>query len=341
MTDIRLIATDLDGTLIGNTREFHLYTDFRDRINGIRNKNRCVWAVVTGRTLAGFRRFFNPMRTVGIEPDFIIARHAYIYGPTRFGFLPHIWWNLRMVYVQWVNRLKIHRVLDRWHRDILKTIPGVETLMRKKDRLWVSFGTEEYAASGEQLLNGQTYSSRYLRIFKYRKQIDVRCIPFTKGLALSELARHLGISGDHILTIGNGHNDASMLNGSMARYTGCPMNSEPEIVQLVHEAGGHIAGQPSLAGVLEILQAYETGDVRSELPGWWQNPEESDPSKGRSWLRGHSKRSSLAGTLLLVAAVTYIVLLVFARFNLVPCSGLIRKPFDMVMTLIRELAGLL
>jgi hydroxymethylpyrimidine pyrophosphatase-like HAD family hydrolase len=39
MEDIRLIATDLDGTLIGSVDEFPLYSQFRQRLHAYRREN--------------------------------------------------------------------------------------------------------------------------------------------------------------------------------------------------------------------------------------------------------------------------------------------------------------
>ena len=55
MQDIQLMATDLDGTLIGSVDEFPLYSSFRDRIMRLRRENDAVWAVCSGRTFRSFR----------------------------------------------------------------------------------------------------------------------------------------------------------------------------------------------------------------------------------------------------------------------------------------------
>lgn len=339
MAAIRLLATDLDGTLIGTGREFPLFVPFRERIDAIRRRNGCVWAICTGRTGRSFRRFFAPMRMVGLQPDYVIVRHAYIGGPRARGFISHFFWNVGIAYEQWAQRLRVRRTLDRWHRAILRGIQGVETLMRGSDRLWVSFVSEDGAAQAEQLLKAQPVSSRYLRVFRRRKEVDVRSVPFTKGLALSELAGHLGIRREEILAIGNGHNDASMLDGTVAQHTGCPVNSEPEIVQAVHEAGGHIASQPGLGGVIEILDAVETGQVRSALPDWWRSPETVEGDEARDWKRSHRQRRRVVPNILLAGAAVYVVLLVFAQFDLLPFARAIRMPFELLMAAIRRVAG--
>ena len=93
---IRLLTTDLDGTLIGGASEFPLYPTFREQLIELRRDHDTVWAICTGRSLPSFRHFFEPMRTMDIRPDFVIIRHAYIFSLTRAGYVPHILWNLRI-----------------------------------------------------------------------------------------------------------------------------------------------------------------------------------------------------------------------------------------------------
>ncbi|MDI6774312.1 MAG: HAD family hydrolase [Verrucomicrobiota bacterium] len=335
MSEIQLIATDLDGTLIGNSREFHLFAEFRDRIAAIRLQRGCVWAICTGRTRRSFKRYFAPMLMVGLQPDYVIVRHAYICGTTSLGSFPHLLWNMRIACEQWVQRSRIRRVLDRWHRAIVRDIPDVETLARKPERLWVALAGEEHAALAADLLNKQPLSSRYLTAFRRLKEVDARCVPFTKGLALSELARRLRIPAEGILAIGNGHNDASTLDGAVSRHTGCPMNSEPEIMWIVHKNGGHIASKPSLAGVIEILDAYESGNVRSALPDSWRNPETFDPGERLELKRRPHHRSKAPQSVLLVGAAVCAAPLAFAQFDLLPFSGWIRMPFELLIAAIR------
>lgn len=337
MANFGMIATDLDGTLIGSANELPLYTDYRDRIRRFREKRQCYWVICTGRSLTSFRQFFSPMRMMELMPDFIIIHHAYIYRLTPMGYVPHILWNLRIRYLIWGTQLSVRDAIDEWHEMVTGAALGVSTIRRKKDRLSLRFDSEESAAVATEMLTEKVKPYRNLQVFRYTREVDVRAVPFTKGLAISELARHLGIPSSDILTIGNGHNDISMLNTQVAGMTGCPSNSEEEVIAAVHKAGGHIASRRSLAGVLEILDAYRDGTVRSELPAGWKHParEVIPPSRHsdrRRKRRHHALRFSL------LAAIVYVVLLVFANFGLIPLvSGLIKKPYDLLLALLQKL----
>lgn len=342
MPDIRLIATDLDGTLIGSINEFPLYNDYRDRIDGMRKENGLIWAACTGRTLSSFRGFFTPMRTMGLVPDFVIANHAYIYSYSQIGYMPHILWNLRIRYMAWYEQQLVRNAIEDWHETITSVSVGVTTIRRRKNRLSLRFDSEESADVAARLLEERAGPYRHLKLFRYSKEVDVRSVPFTKGLAVSELARHLGVSKEEVLTVGNGHNDISMLDGSVAGMIGCPSNSEPEVVEAVHKAGGHIARARALGGVLEIIDAYRGGQVRSDLPADWQPPSRRhNPQPKRSSSHGSRRRQRFVG-LFGMAGIAYAVLLVFASFDLIPfVSGIIMAPYRLLEKFLTRVLELL
>ena len=120
-TEIRLIATDLDGTLIGSANEFPLYHDFRERINEIRRRFNAVWVVCTGRSRRSFQSFFNPMSQMGLLPDYTIIHHAYIYSMTRFGYLPHVPWNIHIRLLMHMHKREAHHALRGWHDRLAGT----------------------------------------------------------------------------------------------------------------------------------------------------------------------------------------------------------------------------
>lgn len=333
MADIRLIATDLDGTLIGSVDEFPLYAMFRQRIEMLRRECGAVWVVCSGRRFRSFRASFSPMKAMGLMPEVVIIRHAYIYTRTRFGYVPHMVWNARVLLLLWLDRASSRRAIQAWHDLITRTTHGVRTVRRKRDRLWLRFQTDEAAAFAAAELERVSRPFRHFRVFRYRREVDVRSVPFTKGMALQELARHLKVAREHMLAIGNGHNDISILDGEVARYTGCPANSEPEVMQAVHEARGHIAQERSLRGVLEIVDAVVGGCINSDLPVWWENPAAGDNPSPRHPSHTARTHRRVRGGLLAGAAVCT-VMLVFASFGLLPrpLGRLVLAPFHAVLS---------
>ncbi len=218
--DIALIATDLDGTLIGSANELPIYTEFRSKIRELRETRDVVWAACTGRSRKSFQEFFSPMQQMNIAPKYIIVKHAYIYELGKLGYRPHFTWNFRIRLLISATRANTGRAIDAWHGQVTGMALGVRTLRREKNRLQVRFDSAESAATAAGILREHVKEFPHLRVFQYQQEADVRQVPFTKGLAVSELARHLDIDRDRILAIGNGHNDISMLDGTVAQHFG-------------------------------------------------------------------------------------------------------------------------
>lgn len=333
MSDIRLIATDLDGTLLGEGSGLDVFNEFKSLIDALRERNRAIWVISTGRSKESFRKVFHPLQLMGVQPDYVILRHAFIYGVSRFGFIPHRMWNLWVRYRVWVDSLNVHREINRWHQLTLVDRRGVHTVEKKSSRLCLRFDTQEAADSAAELLEREATGYRHLRVFRYLREVDVRRVPFTKGLAVAELADHLGLRPENVLAIGDGHNDVSMFDPGVAGMCGCPANAAPEIIKTVSQARGHIASAPCLGGVMEVLRAYQDGAVCSRLPLTWQDPSKMVnpiPPKSPAEKRPRRKKQRPVLRLLLWAMMVYTALAAFAEFGMLPASGLIMLPYRVV-----------
>jgi hypothetical protein len=332
---INLLATDLDGTVIGGVNEFPLYTDYRHALSWLRETQGTVWVACTGRSLSSFVEFTMPMLRMDIVPDFVIVRHAYIFSRGRTRWWPHVLWNLHIRYHLWVDKRAAERALAAWHRSIKSCSIGVKTIRLHRGRLGLRFDSPESAVQAVNMLKADFPACRHIQIAVAGSEVNVRLIPFTKGLALSELARYIGVRRENILAIGNGHNDISMLDGSVAAMTGCPSNSEPEVKEAVHEAGGHIADRPSLGGVLQVIEAQRSGNVCSELPA------EMAVAPRRDRLAEAGNRKVSPGMTLRIYAILgvigYIVLLVFANYGMLPFSRQISMPLRIIEKVIEKI----
>lgn len=335
-----MLVTDLDGTLVGTSTEFSLYTEFRDRLLEHRKRHNTVWVICTGRPLASFKRSMIPMASMGIIAEYAIINHAQIYGLTRFGYIPHFIWNFS---IRWRVRregLRLSRAITEWHNLIMTTVRRVRITNKDKRNLRMRFVYEDDVNAALTLLVPLVKQHQNLQLFRYRFEIDIRPIPFTKGLAVAELAQHLGVGPESILTIGDGYNDISMFDSHVAKRVGCPANAEPEVMQVVNQRGGHIANGQALAGVIEIMESFETGNIRSSLPDWWEDP--ALGSNPRHWKKEEKKRPGSWLTPLLVLTSGYAALLALAHCRMLGgFSFLITKPFYFVVAQIGKLAGLL
>jgi hydroxymethylpyrimidine pyrophosphatase-like HAD family hydrolase len=331
LQDVRMLVTDVDGTLLGRRPEFDQYRQFRLRIDQIRTVYSTAWVVCTGRSRSSLQSVFRPLRAFGIAPDYLITQHAFIFERRGRRFVPHVLWNLGVILLLARHTRQVSRAIPRLRRAIFERVPFPKVLHRSSHRICFRFYDEETAGFAADILREEVRPYRYLRIFPHLREVDVRAVPFTKGMAVAELGRHLGIHPAHVLVIGDGHNDISMMEVNIGCRTACPVNAAPEVVETVHRTGGHIASKPSMAGVMEILDAYEQGAVRSELPERWVPTSERlnpFPPSNR-----FTRRESITGVLLFLA-VLYTTLAALASFDLVPFSGLILKPYLKILRLV-------
>jgi 5-amino-6-(5-phospho-D-ribitylamino)uracil phosphatase len=89
--------------------------------------------------------------------------------------------------------------------------------------------------------------------------VDVNATGATKGQALAEVARHLGVAREDVLAIGDNHNDVDML---LWAGTGVVMgNAEPDLLAL----GLPIVATNDEVGLAEALHQYVLG-VRPPAP---------------------------------------------------------------------------
>jgi HAD superfamily hydrolase (TIGR01484 family) len=325
---IRMFVTDADGTLMGRRPEFDQYRSFRAKINDLRNAYGAVWVVCTGRSLGGYKRIFGPMNVFGIKPDYVIACHAYIYECKSWGFLPHWLWNLRILWFQWKDDVALRRAMPRMRRAVLSRNPFAKIAFSTRDRLGFRFEDEGAANFGAEILRAEARFSKYLQVFQTPGEVEVRVIPFTKGLAVQELAHHLGVANAQILVVGDGHNDISMIDMKPPCHTACPANAAAEVIEAVHRTHGHIASEPSLAGVMEVLAAYESGKINDHLPDGW-NGSDRPSSKPRT-----SRGISGLGTVVVLFLVLYTTLLVIGSFCDLPGRHSLMKPYEKLIDLI-------
>jgi hydroxymethylpyrimidine pyrophosphatase-like HAD family hydrolase len=330
-----LLATDLDGTVIGGVQEFPLYADFRRALMWLRESEGGLWVACTGRSLSSFTGFSMPLRRMDITPDYVIVRHAYIFSRSRFCWWPHVLWNMHIRHHAWVDRRAAQQALSEWHRTIVGCSLGVRTRRRDEDRLVLHFESDSSANEALTILKRDFPLCKHIQVTCAGNEVKAQLVPFTKGLALTELARYIGVPMENVLAIGNGHNDISMLDGTAAGMTGCPSNSEVEVMDAVHVSGGHIAGRPSLGGVLEVIEAYRSGTVTSALPEKWNTAPRHD-KLGQPHRSKKHKRAGLR-VYIILGVVGYIVMLVFANFGLLPFSSLIMKPVTLVGKIIQKI----
>jgi hydroxymethylpyrimidine pyrophosphatase-like HAD family hydrolase len=258
---IRLLSTDFDGTLVdhnsrpGVTPE--LFTALRDlREAGVK------WAVNTGRTLwhaeEGLRNEFR----FPIEPDFLLVEERDIYRRTRSGgWDPLGDWNAR------ANRdtTELFTLAAPLLAEILRFQERFDGVQAIYDRGHFIGSVTKTLADMDELCGFLSQIRERLPLFNFqRNTIYVRFChhAYSKGTALSELARHLHLAPDAIFAAGDHFNDLPMLDGIHARHVACPGNAHEDVKTLVQNAGGYIAKGTASLGIVEALRHFGAWPIK-------------------------------------------------------------------------------
>ncbi|MFU8780302.1 MAG: HAD family hydrolase [Kiritimatiellia bacterium] len=344
MHTIKLIVTDLDGTLVGNDNEYTYSLKLAELIATYRERYGALWVICSGRSRGTVADAIEDLREMGLEPDYVIVRSSFVYASHRYGIKPMVGWNWGVRTHILMNFMYLRSTLRDWHREINRTFKNVLCLNQHRNRLCLRFRNRHDADAGAEILRQKARDLRHLRVYQYLSEVDVRSVTYTKGMAVEELAGHLEVKPSETLCIGNGTSDISMLDGVVGAYTGCPANAEVDVIDQVHQTGGYIAAGHSMEGVVEILQGYLDGNIKSTLPAWWSpshTPKQPRVGHGRHH-RPHRKpiQANQRTALQIGLLAAYTVLVVFANFNLVPFSHYIMMPFRMVAGLVERIMRL-
>ncbi len=330
---IRLLVTDLDGTIIGHRDDRALYPEFKELIDYLRRTRKLRWIIATGRHYASFRSFTSSLEKRGLHPDLVVTRHGCVFEYRGKGYHFKAAYAARVAMATMLGLARSRRTLKRMHRHLSSHVRGVRRVLQLKDRFTLRFATMESTEEAMRWVKQQIQELPALKVSQNEREIEVVHVPCRKGHAIRVLSRLLGVSRDEILAIGDARTDKCMLDRRVAFYTGCPLNGDDETKQIVHDLGGHISTEFTLAGVIDIIKSTLEGSISSEIP---PDPEEvprrhrshASVSRTRSRDRKHLLRSYALG-----GAILAITLVVFASFGAIPFSGVIMKPITLFFRL--------
>jgi HAD superfamily hydrolase (TIGR01484 family) len=257
---IKLLSTDFDGTLVdhyGNPPVVPaLFELFREL-----QRTGVQWAVNTGRELIhieeGLLEFNFP-----IEPDFVLTseREVFHRGPDG-RWKDYGDWNARCY--------QAHEDLMLQAEPLLADVRAFLTREVEANPIYEGDRMIGLATATEREMDRvcEFLDAERLRVpgFAYqRNMIYVRFCheDYSKGTALSELGRLIGIQPGEIFAVGDHFNDLPMLDGRHARYVACPGNAVDPVKAAVRSANGYVAGGECSAGVVEALRYFQMNGHR-------------------------------------------------------------------------------
>lgn len=334
----RILAAELDGMRFGSASADDLGVDFSRAMSSLGPSGEALWVAFISRSRFGAMRRLLPFADSGRMPDYLILRHWLIYRRTRIGYLPCVAWNVRILWRIIRNPFMARRILDAWYEDTVKRFATMKTMIRTDNHLRMRFDSMADADAALAPLEKLLSPYRYASVVRTDREVEIRPEPFIKGLALSQLCEQLQIVAKDVLAIVYWSSDLSLVRKSVAACCGCAANADHGILHAVHAAGGHVARSKGMKGVLEVIQAYRGDRVLSDLPSNWNVPKK-DISMPERLLRNSQRRRRIQRVFTLTVGL-YVILAVFASFDVIPMSALILAPCRILAAGVGRLFGL-
>lgn len=238
-TGIRLISTDFDGTLVGQTSQGRCVPELA-RVLAEFKAGGGLWAINTGRslehTLEGVALFAAP-----VEPDFLLTHERELYHRDADG----VWRD----FGDWNRRCRErHRELARHAagifarvRDLVSSAHDVTLL--EENGVPVGLITADEAVMDRVAASLDALRHAVPKFHYQRNTIYLRFChaDYDKGSVLAELCRLIEMPRTQVFAVGDHFNDLSMLDGRHALHVACPANAIPEVQEVVRSAGGRVA----------------------------------------------------------------------------------------------------
>jgi len=252
---IRLICTDFDGTIYDSSAAIAIVPAFSRWIQEAQERG-AKWVISTGRELADVADKIHLMQK-DVLPDFIVSIERHIHQRRNGEYHDHARWN------------------SACHADHQALFAGAgEALHRVRE--WVAAhccDAELYDDEWSPLCIVATHPADADAIHHCAER-ECRGVPglsvvrnthyfrfghsgYSKGTALGEIARLLGVGREDVFAAGDHYNDLSMLDGTYAKYVAAPANAIPEVKAVVSRAGGCLAERPCSLGILDALIFFD------------------------------------------------------------------------------------
>jgi len=250
---IQIISTDFDGTLFAEF-ENPPVPDVLQRIIGRLQEAGARWVINTGRDLSSLLETLGRAR-LRVRPDYLVVveREIYVHDKSQYSGLED--WNRACA--------QAHAGLfARVRADLPQLVAWVN------ERFDASVYEDSYspfcliAESNGDADSIQDYLNEYCLqvpgLTVVRNDVYARFSheAYSKGTALSEIARLLGVSCDNVLAAGDHLNDLPMLSRQHARWLVAPSNAIEPVKEAVRRQEGFVSDEPHGYGVARGLEFF-------------------------------------------------------------------------------------
>ena len=250
---IQIISTDFDGTFFAEF-ENPPVPDELQRLIGRLQEAGTKWVINTGRDLSSLLETLARAR-LSARPDYLVVVEREIYVHDQAQYIGLEDWN---------------RACARAHQELFARIRAdlprlVAWVTERFDAAVYEDSYSPFCLIAEN--NGDAdvihdYLNEYCagvpELTVVRNDVYARFshAAYSKGTALSEIARRLGVSRDHILAAGDHLNDLPMLSREHARWLVAPSNAIEPVKDAVRRQDGFVSDEPHGSGVVRGVEFF-------------------------------------------------------------------------------------
>jgi len=235
---VQLISTDFDGTIFAEFENPPVSPAFQDAITAFQARG-AKWVINTGRDMSSL------METLGrahlnVRPDFLILVERELHRHDGVSYVGVDPWNRRCT--------EVHAAL---FARVRPEVPRLTAWINERfDAMVYEDAFSPFCLIARE--NGDAdricdYLTEYCRsipnLTLVRNDVYARLshVGYSKGTALQELTRMLGLTSEQVFAAGDHLNDLPMLQREVARWLMCPANAEPEVRDQVTAQGGEVS----------------------------------------------------------------------------------------------------
>jgi HAD superfamily hydrolase (TIGR01484 family) len=250
---IRLISTDFDGTLFKEFENPPVPARLQQAIAGLQSAG-AKWVINTGRDLSSLMEALG-RADVEVEPDYLVLVEREIYRHSGSEYRGFEAWNAgcTSAHAELFARVKPHlprlvaaisaRFPARIYEDAYSPFCLVAGHHGNTEAIHEALG--EFCRSVPDL--GFVCNDVYARLCH---------AAYSKGTALGELTRQLGLTAGQVFAAGDQMNDLPMLNRHYAHFLAAPQNALPRVKETVLRQSGYVSPLAYGHGVADALEHY-------------------------------------------------------------------------------------
>lgn len=254
---LQLISTDFDGTIFAEFEQPPVAPALQERLRQLQQEG-AAWVINTGRDLSSLLECLGRAH-LKVRPDFLVLVEREIYRHEGHCYVSLSEWNDQC--------RRDHAEL---FRRVQPDLPGLVAWVNERFDATVYEDTfspfcliASSNADADAIMERlDAYCAGMPELTVVRNDVYARFshAAYSKGTALAEIGRQLGVPPEHTLAAGDHFNDLPMLSLRYARHLVAPANAIDRVKSTVREQGGFISRLAYGDGVRDgIERALESG----------------------------------------------------------------------------------